>query len=207
MQITVTDDNEISRHSPLAIGKLCGTKVAFLWRVRSWQWRITVQLWPHLFHQCHQQWSWHNTLHCCSSQICSKFGAWSIYQNCFTVKPVLVSLHRWIKWNYISVVTVVNVNKHTALDHIVKVVHESRILTNIPVIVQQIIFVIIYNFPCQFICCYFSNFAVSLVKPLKPRCMTASPDSRNWCNWTTCFQWNPFRFRQMDHDLIVVIHV
>jgi len=48
------------------------------------------------------------------------------------------------------------------LDHIVKVLHTCQIYANITVAIQKI-FVIVYNFLCQFLCGYFDYYYFKLL--------------------------------------------
>ena len=57
---------------------------------------------------------------------------------------------------------------------------------------------------------FFQIFAVSLVKQVKPRSMTVSPDTHNWFWFRKCIarfhwncSWNPFLFQRMDRTLRV----
>ena len=65
-----------------------------------------------------------------------------------------------------------------------KGVHTCEIHTSITTVVQKIIVLIIYSCLCEFLCRYillllFQTFAVLPVEPVKPRSMTASPDTQD----------------------------
>jgi len=56
-------------------------------------------------------------------------------------------------------------------------------------IIQKIISIISYNFLCQFYVVIFQTFAVSLLKLVKPRWVTVSPDTGNWLWFCKRIAW------------------